>query len=270
MGTLKAKLAAARANQGGTWSKPLAKVVEGYNETPHPTVHGAPATAAEDGSQKFLIYQDQARNFQRNMANTNLRKSRLEAAGAFREAIPNGGRRHKPAFGPVHELASIKPGALHVVGTDGTKVLLKKLQAVPKGSEEPKAVFETKAHAMKPAGERARRPHTPMTKKIPEAASRVFQGASGSGMSAEERAWLAPVGSHGVGAAPKAPHVISMQIQTYAAKTTAAERAASAKETAAKKAAKAIEVAHKKAKALQTAVAKELAKQKKAVAKAFK
>ena len=45
MGTLKAKLAAARANQGGTWSKPLQQVVEGYNETPHPTVHGAPATA---------------------------------------------------------------------------------------------------------------------------------------------------------------------------------------------------------------------------------
>ncbi len=44
----------------------------------------------------------------------------------------------------AHELASIEPGALHVVGTDGSKALLKKVQAVPKGSEEPKAVFETR------------------------------------------------------------------------------------------------------------------------------
>ncbi len=107
----------ARANQGGTWSQPLAQVVEGYNETPHSTVHGAPATAGDRGIQQFLVYQDQARNYEHNKVLTNLRKSRLEAAGAFRVAIPNGGRRHKPAFGPVHELEKIEPGALRVVGT---------------------------------------------------------------------------------------------------------------------------------------------------------
>ena len=262
MGTLKAKLAAARANQGGTWSKPLQQVVEGYNETPHPTVHGAPATADEDGSQKFLIYQDQARNFEKNRATTDLRKSRLETDGAFRDAIPHGGRRHKPAYGAVHELDRIEPGALHVIGTDGTKALLKKVQAVPKGSEEPKAVFETKVHVRKPEDERAKRPHKPMTKKIPEAASREFQ-SSGSGMSAEQRAELAPESM----TAPKPPHPISVQIQTYTPQRTAAERAASAKETAAKKAAKALQVAHKKSAALQIQVDKEIAKHKKAVEK---
>ncbi len=106
-----------------------------------------------------------------------------------------------------------------------------------------------------------------MSKKIPKAASKVFEGASGSGMSPEERARLAPAPMM---AAPKAMHPLTLQIHSYVPKTTAAERAASAKETLAKKAAKAIEVASKKAASLQKATDKELLRQKKAMAKAFK
>ena len=106
-----------------------------------------------------------------------------------------------------------------------------------------------------------------MSKKIPKAASRVFEGgSSGSGMPAEERARLAPESQ----AAPKPMHDIQMLVHSYVAKTTPAQRAASAKESTASKAQKALEVAHKKSLASQKAVDKEVLKQHKAMLKAFR
>ena len=106
-----------------------------------------------------------------------------------------------------------------------------------------------------------------MSKKIPRAASRVFEGgSSGSGMSAEQREQLAPESQ----AVPKPMHNIQLQTHSYVAKTTPAQRAASAKESAAKKAQKALEVAHKKSLASQKAVDKEVLRQRKAMQKAFK
>ena len=177
MQTLKVRLGLARANEGGTWKQRLDKVVEGSNETPHPAVHGAPLTAGDDNIQHFMIMQDQAQNFEHNGKLTAERKRRVESLGAFREAIPNGSRSFKPAYGPVRKLKEIEPGALHVIDEAGNKALLKRVQGVNAASAEPLAVFETKAQVRRPVGRK--RAKKPMEKKVPEAASKVFASASG-------------------------------------------------------------------------------------------
>ncbi len=107
----------------------------------------------------------------------NRRKNAVEASGAFREAIPNGGRSFKPAYGPVRKLREVAPGGTHVVDEEGNKALLKRIQAVHPDTAEPKAVFGTKVHVRKPEADRVKRPYKAMSKKIPKAASRVFEGA---------------------------------------------------------------------------------------------
>ena len=267
MMTLKVRLAEARANQGGTWSKPLDQVVKGYNATPHSAVHGAPETAGDENIQGFMNLQDQAGNYDHNRRLATRRKSAVEASGAFREAIADGGRSFKPAYGPVRKLKEVAPGGTHVIDEEGNKALIKRVQAAHRDTAEPQAVFGTKTHVRKPEADRAKRPYKAMSKKIPKAASRVFEGgSSGSGMPAEERARLAPESQ----AAPKPMHDIQMMVHSYVAKTTPAQRAASAKESTARKAQKALEVAHKKSLASQKAVDKEVLKQHKAMMKAFK
>ncbi len=197
MQTLKVKLGAVRANEGGGWKDSLKKVVEGYNETPHPTVHGAPATAGDKNIQQFLIQQDQAANFAKNAALTKERKQRVESLGAFREVIPNGGRSFKPAYGPVRKLKEVEPGALHVIDEAGNKALLKRVQGVNAASAEPQAIFETKVHVRKPVGRK--RAKKPMEKPIPAAAAK----ASASGLSDKERAQVPVIPS--AKPAPKAP-----------------------------------------------------------------
>ncbi len=194
MQTIKIRLGAARANQGGTWSKSLKQVVDGYNATPHSSVHGPPETAAESNVQHFMILQDQARNFQRNNELTKLRKSRVEEAGAFREVIADGGRSFKPRYGPVRKLKEVEKGGLNVIDEKGNKALLKRVLAVSPESAEPQAVFETKVRT-KAEVKRAKRPPKPMTKKVPEAASKVF--ASSSGLSDAEKARVPLVESSG-------------------------------------------------------------------------
>jgi len=195
MQTLKVKLGAARANEGGGWKDSLQKVVEGYNETPHPTVHGAPATAGDENIQQFFIQQDQAANFAKNAALTKERKQRVESLGAFREAISNGGRSFKPAYGPVRKLKEVEPGALHVVDEAGNKALLKRVQGVNAASAEPQAIFETKVQVRKPVGRK--RPKKPMEKPVPAAAAKA------SGLSDKEKAQVPEIAS--AKPAPKAP-----------------------------------------------------------------
>ncbi len=267
MQTVKVRLAEARANQGGTWSKPLDQVIKGYNATPHSAVHGAPETAGDENIQGFMNLQDQAGNYEHNRRLATRRQSAVEASGAFREAVPNGGRSFKPAYGPVRKLREVAPGGTHVIDEEGNKALIKRVQAVKRDTAEPQAVFGTKTHVRKPEADRAFRPYKAISKKIPKAASRVFeQGSSGSGMSAEQREQLAPESQ----AVPKPMHNIQLQIHSYVAKTTPAQRAASAKESAAKKAQKALAVAQKKSLSIQKSADKEVLRQRKAMMKAFK
>ena len=141
MMTLKVRLAEARANQGGTWSKPLDQVVKGYNATPHSAVHGAPETAGDETIQGFMNYQDEADHYDHNRLLAKRRKSAVEASGAFREAIANGGRSFKPAYGPVRKLREVAPGGTHVIDEEGNNALIKRVQAVHRDTAEPQAVF---------------------------------------------------------------------------------------------------------------------------------
>ena len=155
--------------------------------------------------------QDQAGNYEHNRRLANRRKSAVEASGAFREAVPNGGRSFKPAYGPVRKLKEVAPGGTHVIDEEGNKSLIKRVQAVHRDTAEPQAVFGTKTHAHKPEADRAKWPYKAMSKKIPKAASRIIEGgSSGSGMPAEKREQLAP----GSQAAPKPMHNIQLQIHT--------------------------------------------------------
>jgi hypothetical protein len=173
-------LATAKANKGGAWDDHIQKVVESYNDNPRAVVHGSPNDATNaDLPQNFLISQDNAARFQQNFEVAKARAKRLEDDGAFRPAISDGSRAHKPRYGPVENLDRIEPGGLHVISEDGTKRLAKTVLSVPRGSEEPGTVFGTRAKP--PPRERAEgeapraRPSRPMTGPIPEAASRAFE-----------------------------------------------------------------------------------------------
>ena len=177
--TLKAKLANARANHGGSWDSSLQKVVTSYNENPRAAVHGAPINADQPDAQGFAVLQDNAERFQHNFDVALARKKDVAEAGAVRPAISDGSRQHKPRYGPVAQIASTEPGGLHAVDAKGNRILLKTAQVVDKTTTEPKAVFgtrERKRIGMTPAEIQARlkRARRSMVGPIPKAASNAF------------------------------------------------------------------------------------------------
>ena len=185
MQTLKVKLAVARANEGGAWDSHLQNAVKAYNSRPLAVVHGKPDNAGNDElPQNFLVTQDNAAKFEHNRDLVEQRRLALHVDKAFRPAISDGSRAHKPRYGPVEEFGSVEPGALHVINTKGEKHLLKRVQPVPLGTEEPRAVFGTKPKPPPKDREEGEappaRPHRPMTGPIPEPASRAFEPASSS------------------------------------------------------------------------------------------
>jgi hypothetical protein len=223
MQTLKVRLGQSLANRGGTWKQSLDKVVAGYNATPHATVHGAPEDAGGVNAQHFLNLQDQARNFAHNDRLTAERKRRVESLGAFREAIPNGGRSFKPAYGPVRKLKEVR-GGLHVIDEEGNRALLKRVQAVNAASAEPQAIFATKVQERKPVGQGRKRAKKPMEKPVPAAASKVF--ASASGLSDKEKAEVPVMPSHAPSPAKSTgvlSQLIATQKATYQPKRTMAQ-----------------------------------------------
>jgi hypothetical protein len=224
MQTLKAKLAAAKANLGGSWQDHISDVQKSYNSSYRGVVHGSPDGAAEVGEvQNFLVTQDNASKFEHNFEVAKKRTEALQRDGAFRPAISDGSRIHKPRYGPVEELGSIEPGALHVVSSSGDKHLLKRVLAVAKASAEPRSVFGTKPKPPpkdRPEGEGPpSRPHRPMTGSIPEPASRVFEPSSSSG-SASSSAVAGAAGS-GAASAPPAPAVPAASLALPGAGTAA-------------------------------------------------
>ena len=188
---LKKKLAVAKATKGGTWDSHLKQALDAYNNNPRAAVHGPPATAGDSNPQGFMVLQDNARALEHNSEVTRERVRKLQEGGAFRPSISDGARAHKPRYGPVENLDRIEPGALHVISEDGKKHLLKRVLAVPRGAEEPKAVFGTRAKPPpreREEGEAPRvRPQRPMTGSIPEPASRAFEPASSSGAASSSR-----------------------------------------------------------------------------------
>jgi hypothetical protein len=112
-------------------------------------------------------------------------------------------------------LGEIEPGALHVVSVDGKKTLLKNALPADRETAEPKAVFgtqELKRKKLTEAELQARlkklKKH-PLTKKIPEAASRVFEEPSSSSSSAPAApAAVAPAAPAAAPPAPVQPPVV--------------------------------------------------------------
>ncbi len=178
MQELKRKLAVAKANEGGTWDSHLKRALDAYNNNPRAAVHGPPATAGDSTPQGFMVMQDNARAMAHNNDVTQERIRKLQEGGAFRPSISDGARAHKPRYGRVENLGSVEPCGLHVISEDGKKHLLKTVLPVARGTEEPKAVFGTRAKPPprdRAEGEAPRaRPHRPMTGRIPKPASSVF------------------------------------------------------------------------------------------------
>jgi hypothetical protein len=148
-------------------------------------VHGKPSNAENlELPQSFLVSQDNAAKFEHNREGVETKRRALQEEGGFRPAISDGSRAHKPRYGKVEEFGELEPGALHVLNAKGEAHLLKRVQVVPRSSEEPKGVFGTKPKP--PPKEREEgesppaRPHRPMTGPIPEAASRAYEPASSS------------------------------------------------------------------------------------------
>ena len=193
--TLKAKLANAGANHGGSWDKNLGKVIKSYNDNPRNGVHGPPATAGNLNSvQGFVNLQDQGNNFGHNYKTWDTREEDLYAAGALRPAIEDGSRGHKPRYGKVAQLDRVLPGGLYAQDTEGNKHLIKTSLITNQESAEPKAVFGTQEKRPKrPTFEEVRarlRKFRAMHGPIPAAASRVYEPSAPSGIAHQPAASL--------------------------------------------------------------------------------
>ena len=162
MQTLKKDLEDKAQTTGQGWAHNLKEVTSNYNFRPNAAVHGSPETAGEENPQTFRLYQDQAANFMHNRALTMNRKSAIEAAGAYREPIDNGGRSFKPSYGDVRNFKKFGPGGGTVEGSRGSVASLKLVRPVTRGSEEPMAhiTFQKRAERHVP-GRQSHEPPEP-------------------------------------------------------------------------------------------------------------
>ena len=96
MQQVKQAIATKAAREGGGWAKNLQSATHAYNSRYHSSIHGSPDGAAKEGVQQFMLYQDQAKNFEHNRQLTLDRKAALEGGGAFRAPIANAGRSFNP------------------------------------------------------------------------------------------------------------------------------------------------------------------------------
>ena len=70
-------------------------------------MYGAPNNVTKNDIQLFLTLKQNAQNFAHNTKLENRQKERIEAAGAFRSPIDNGGRSYKPAYGKLKQLERV-------------------------------------------------------------------------------------------------------------------------------------------------------------------
>ncbi len=139
--SLKVRLAEATTVPGKTWASELARIVNGFNNTPKPGVlHGAaPKDVRGDEDIRFMLLQDQAKKIQHNTTLTTARTSALEGTGAFRAPVPAAGdtftRSYQAKYGAKKEVASVKAGT--VTDNQGKRHALKSIQVISVNSSEP-------------------------------------------------------------------------------------------------------------------------------------
>jgi len=251
MQTLKKDLEDKAQTTGQGWAHNLKEATSNYNFRPNAAVHGSPETAGEENPQTFMLYQDQAANFMHNRALTMSRKSAIEAAGAYREPIDNGGRSFKPSYGDVRNFKKFGPGGGTVEGSRGSVASLKLVRPVARGSEEPMAhiTFQKRAERQVPGRQSHEPPEPePRTHAQPHEHPRpnVQEGGSSSSSGPAQTEPLRPnvqeggsVGSHepmaarSTAAQLRRSDPLSTHIMNYAPKTTEQQR----QERAARKAA---------------------------------
>ena len=259
MQTLKKDLAAGVARNGKPWASQLRTVAENYNERPNAAVHGAPATADEEGPQRFFIEQDNAGKFMHNRALTMRRTEALRSAGAFRAPVYGESRSFRPGYENAPQvLGKITHGAGYVQNTNGRQTLLKDALPVPKGSGKP--LGQLTAPRKQPAPRAAKKAAV-----APPEPQRVFEGGS-SGSGANPLSAAPVAASHFTEAQKRRGDAVSAHIMSYVHKTTPEGRAQAAK----KKADAEAEKERKRQAKLAVSVEKELAKQKKQFARDVK
>jgi hypothetical protein len=139
--SLKVRLAEATTVPGKTWASELARIVNGFNNTPKSGVlHGAtPKEVRGDEDIRFMLLQDQAKKMGHNTALTVRRTSALQDAGAFRAPVPVAGntftKSYQAKYGAKKEAASVSAGT--VTDSQGVKHALKSIQVIPVNSSEP-------------------------------------------------------------------------------------------------------------------------------------
>ena len=156
-----------KAQTGGQgWAHNLEEVTKNYNFKPNTAVHGSPEDAGKETPQTFMIYQDQAANFQHNRHLTLRRQAAIQTSGAYREAVENGGRSFKPAYGKVHLFQRFMEGGGRVEDRSGNQAFLKNVRAVNSASGEPLAHITERRPAV---GQASGSGHQPYDQPAPPA-----------------------------------------------------------------------------------------------------
>jgi hypothetical protein len=141
--SLKVRLAEATTVAGKTWVSELARIVNGFNNTPKSGIlHGA-APKEVRGSEdiRFMLLQDQAKNMEHNKALTTRRTSALQDSGNFRAPVKVGNnpntfnKSYQATYGAKKGVTSVKAGT--VTDSQGAKHSLKSIQVIPVNSSEP-------------------------------------------------------------------------------------------------------------------------------------
>jgi hypothetical protein len=274
MQTLKKDLEDKAQTTGQGWAHNLKEATSNYNFRPNAAVHGSPETAGDENPQTFMLYQDQAANFMHNRALTMSRKSAIEAAGAYREPIDNGGRSFKPSYGDVHNFKKFGPGGGTVEGSRGSVASLKLVRPVTRGSEEPMAhiTFQKRAERQAPGPRHSQEPPEPEPRTHERPRPNVQEGGSSSSNGPMQMEPPRPnvqeggsVGSHEPMAARftaaqlRRSDPLSAHIMNYAPKTTEQQR----QEREARKAAAQALRDNARNQRIEKAAAKEVAKLRK-------
>ena len=251
MQTLKRDLEDKAQTTGHGWAQNLKEATNNYNFRPNSTVHGSPDDVGEENPQTFMVYQDQAANFMHNRTLAINRQKALQNAEGYREPIYNGGRSFKPAYGDMHNLKKIAPGAGHVEDTRGNRALLKEVRPAAKGSGEPLAhiTFQKRAERREPTEPKPdERPRPDVqvggssASNEPHPRPNVQVGGSSASNEPHPRPDV-QVGSSNEPMRPRFSEAqlrrtdpVSVQISTYVPKTTEQQRQEAANKKAAAKA----------------------------------
>lgn len=157
--TIKVKL----AKRGGDWGQGLDPTVERYNDEPHKSTGVAPEDVKDNKVAEFRLQQQNAQAIERNHEVQQKRAEKLQAAGGYREPLPQGRtsfkRAFNPRFGEVKKLID-PPDALafdYAHAEDGSSVPAKLalasrpvVEAIGPNEQDPlRAAFRPMAEALR-------------------------------------------------------------------------------------------------------------------------